>query len=182
MDFIERLQHLSTRSVDRRQFGVLGAAALAAFAAPDVAPAARRRNQKKRKQKKQAGAAAALACSSKAGVRCPRGTTCQDEAGAFCNPLNREANCSGTCVPVSEAGPGNPTNPCAAMLCVEGTTCCPNCGGICVPTGTICSDDLCTGEVCGSRTCPNGQFCCNAACGICSPNPNRCPMIGCVAP
>lgn len=104
-----------------------------------------------------------MICGGIAGIVCPGGYTCvQDPLN--CGPTPAGADCSGFCVPL-----GGDVNPCAAMLCLEGTICCPNCGGLCVPAGTPCSDDLCGGEVCNKAICGPGEYCCNESCSRCVP-------------
>ncbi len=111
-------------------------------------------------------------CGGIAGIGCPDGYQCVFDP-TICDPANGGADCGGTCEPVLD-------NPCAAMLCQEGTDCCPNCGGICVPAGVACSDDLCQGEQCGRNRCKRGEVCCNESCGICTPPGGMCPMIACL--
>jgi hypothetical protein len=59
-------------------------------------------------------------------------------------------------------------NPCAAILCIEGTTCCPQCGGICIPNDIPCSEDLCVSEPCNQVMCGPGEYCCNESCSQCA--------------
>ncbi|HEU0116261.1 MAG TPA: hypothetical protein VFQ80_16350, partial [Thermomicrobiales bacterium] len=80
-------------------------------------------------------------CGGIAGIGCPAGYQCVFDP-TVCDPNNGGADCGGRCQQATD-------NPCAAMLCRQGTDCCPNCGGVCVPAGTTCSDDLCHGEQCG---------------------------------
>lgn len=190
MNLFERLHRLSMRPLDRRQFGALGAAIATSLIVAEEAPAAKRQHKNKNKNKRgrdetgngstsqgsnRQGRGRKRPCGGLTGRPCPRGYTCVDDPSDSCDPMNGGADCGGICV----KAPITP-NPCAAMLCIEGTECCPNCGGLCVPRGTICADKLCGGETCGPRVCPSGQFCCNPECGICSPHPHICPMIGCV--
>jgi hypothetical protein len=111
-------------------------------------------------------------CGGIVGIGCPAGYDCVFDP-SVCDPANGGADCGGRCQPAT-------TNPCAAMLCQQGTDCCPNCGGICVPAGTTCSDALCAGEPCGRNVCPAGEVCCNESCGICTPPGGMCPMIACL--
>jgi hypothetical protein len=111
-------------------------------------------------------------CGGIAGIACPDGYQCVFDS-TVCDPNHGGADCGGTCQRV-------PDNPCAAMLCQQGTDCCPNCGGICVPAGTTCSDNLCQGERCGPNRCKQGEVCCNESCGICTPPGGLCPMIACL--
>lgn len=99
-------------------------------------------------------------CGGIAGIPCPDGYTCIDNPGDGCDPNAGGADCSGICVPADY-------NPCAAMLCVEGTTCCPNCGGLCVPADTPCSDELCQYQQCNEVVCGPGEYCCNESCSRC---------------
>ena len=109
-----------TRELGRRpsRRGVIGLALAAIASAIPVGRAARA----------QVGVPGGM-CGGIAGIPCPSGYTCVDSPGDGCDPNNGGADCSGICVPVDY-------NPCAAMLCLEGTTCCPNCGGICITAGT----------------------------------------------
>ncbi len=111
-------------------------------------------------------------CGGIAGFPCPDGFTCVDVAGDGCDPLAGGADCSGICVPVDY-------NPCAAMLCIEGTTCCPQCGGICVPGDVVCSEDLCTSEQCNQAICGPGEYCCNESCSRCVPVGQGCTREYC---
>ena len=103
-----------------------------------------------------------IMCGGFAGLSCPDGYECEiNWEDPEC-----EADCMGWCRRI-ESIP-YPTDPCAAILCIEGSTCCSNCGGICVPADVPCSDDLCAGEVCGPSVCAVGQTCCNESCGYCT--------------
>src|SRR5689334_9054575 len=62
-------------------------------------------------------------CGGIVGIGCPAGFDCIFDP-TVCDPTNGGADCGGRCQPAT-------ANPCAAMLCQEGTDCCPNCGGIC---------------------------------------------------
>lgn len=106
-----------------------------------------------------------MPCGGIAGIPCPGGYVCVDDPADGCDPATG-ADCGGRC---QREEPGGGYNPCAAILCIVGTTCCPNCGGICVPPGTACTDALCGGEPCGAGFCAAGEFCCNPSCGICAP-------------
>ena len=112
-------------------------------------------------------------CGGIAGTPCPSGYTCVDDPFDSCDPLSGGADCGGVCVPEPDY------NPCAAILCLEATTCCPNCGGICVPAGTTCSESLCAGEACGSTFCGTGEYCCNPSCSICAPIGGACTAQVC---
>jgi hypothetical protein len=111
-------------------------------------------------------------CGGIAGNPCPDGYTCVDDPGDDCDPNAGGADCAGVCVSVSD-------NPCAAMLCLEGTTCCPNCGGVCVPPDVACSDDLCVNEPCNQATCGPGEYCCNESCSRCVPLGKGCTREFC---
>jgi hypothetical protein len=106
-------------------------------------------------------------CGGIAGFPCPEGFDCVDAAGDGCDPNQGGADCAGVCVPGTGNGNPNDVNPCAAMLCIEGTTCCPNCGGLCVPHDVPCSDDLCVSQQCNQAVCAPGEYCCNESCSRC---------------
>jgi len=108
-------------------------------------------------------------CGGIAGIPCPEGFECVD-ASDGCDPMAGGADCSGICLPIDY-------NPCAAILCIEGTTCCPQCGGICVPAGVPCSEELCVGEPCGPGTCGPDEYCCDESCGFCE-SCSRCIGLG----
>jgi hypothetical protein len=99
-------------------------------------------------------------CGGLAGFSCPDGYACVEDPRDCCEPAAGGADCSGICVPVDD-------NPCAAMLCIEGTTCCPQCGGICIPNSITCSADLCVSEPCNRVMCGPGEYCCNESCSLC---------------
>lgn len=111
-------------------------------------------------------------CGGIAGIPCPAGFTCVDAAGDGCDPNAGGADCAGVCVP-------DDYNPCAAILCIEGTTCCPNCGGLCVPADVECSEALCTYEPCNEATCGPGEYCCNESCSRCVPLGEGCTREFC---
>ena len=141
--------------------GVIGLALAAMASAIPLGRAARA----------QAGVPGGM-CGGIAGIPCPSGYTCVDSPGDGCDPNNGGADCSGICVPVDY-------NPCAAMLCLEGTTCCPNCGGVCIPADTACSDDLCQVEQCNEAVCGPGEYCCNESCSRCVPLGQGCTREFC---
>jgi hypothetical protein len=99
-------------------------------------------------------------CGGLAGLPCPAGFECVNDPSDSCDPATGGADCSGICRPIDE-------NPCAAVLCIEGTTCCPQCGGICIPNYIACSEDLCFSEPCNQVTCGPGEYCCNESCSLC---------------
>jgi hypothetical protein len=101
-------------------------------------------------------------CGGFANIPCPDGFVCVDDPNDRCDPATGGADCSGICVPID-------VNPCAAILCIEGTTCCPQCGGICIASDVPCSENLCVGEPCNQVMCGPGEFCCNESCSICAP-------------
>lgn len=200
MDILDRLQQLSTRSLDRRAVGLLGAAIVAAFALPEEAPAAKKRKKRKRRKSTadsargkrggntnpadgqihgdqdtapQPDAVAGRFCGGLIGKPCPKGYTCVDDPSDDCDPEHGGADCGGICVR---------DDPCAVIRCMAGTTCCPNCGGICVADGTKCSDKLCRQETCGSVVCGPGEECCNASCSTCVPHGYACTQQACVDP
>lgn len=113
-------------------------------------------------------------CGGIAGTPCPAGYDCIDVAGDGCDPLAGGADCAGMCV-TSDA------NPCAAMLCPEGSACCPQCGGLCVPADTVCSEALCASEPCNEATCGPGEYCCNESCSRCVPLGRGCTRELCVS-
>jgi hypothetical protein len=100
-------------------------------------------------------------CGGLAGFPCPDGFVCVDDPSDSCDPATGGADCSGICVPIDE-------NHCAAILCIEGTTCCPQCGGICIPNSMPCSEDLCVSQPCNQVMCGPGEYCCNEACSRCA--------------
>jgi hypothetical protein len=99
-------------------------------------------------------------CGGLAGLPCPDGFVCVEDPSDSCDPVAGGADCSGICLPIDD-------NPCAAILCIEGTTCCPQCGGICVPNSIPCSEDLCVSEPCNQVVCGPGEYCCNESCSLC---------------
>jgi hypothetical protein len=114
-------------------------------------------------------------CGGIAGIPCPDGFVCVDDPRDDCDPAAGGADCPGICVPSGE-------NPCAAILCRAGTTCCSHCGGICIPPGVPCSADLCVGEPCNQVVCGPGEFCCNESCSICAPRGGGCTDQFCGSP
>ena len=114
-------------------------------------------------------------CGGIAGFPCPDGFACVDDPRDSCDPATGGADCSGICLPVD-------ANPCAAILCIEGTTCCPQCGGICIPDYIPCSEDLCVSELCNQVMCGAGEYCCNESCGICAPLGGGCIELFCEPP
>lgn len=89
-------------------------------------------------------------CGGIAGIPCPKGQTCIDDPKDECDPQQGGADCGGICV---EA-----TNPCAAVLCKEGSQCVDQDGvAVCVPNPT-----------CGEVTCSAGLVCCNPLRSICT--------------
>ena len=120
-------------------------------------------------------------CGGIAGFPCPDGFECVDDPGDNCDPASGGADCSGICLPIDY-------NPCAAILCIEGTTCCPQCGGICIPNDIPCSEDLgCppqppSGAPCGTTFCGAGEYCCNESCGLCAPFGGACIDLYCEPP
>lgn len=113
-------------------------------------------------------------CGGIAGIPCPLGYECVDAIDG-CDPNAGGADCSGVCV-------AQDINPCAAMLCLEGTECCPQCGGLCVPAGTQCSEDLCPGQPCNQAVCGPGEYCCNESCSRCVPLGQGCTREFCTSP
>ncbi len=113
-------------------------------------------------------------CGGIAGLQCPAGFACVDAVDG-CDPNAGGFDCSGICVPIDY-------NPCAAILCIEGTTCCPRCGGICIPSGVPCGPDLCASEPCNQAVCGPGEYCCNESCGICAPLGGGCIALFCEPP
>lgn len=111
-------------------------------------------------------------CGGIAGFQCQPGLTCIDVQGDGCDPAAGGADCAGVCVASDQ-------NPCAAMLCLEGTTCCPNCGGLCVPADVPCSEDLCVPQPCNEAVCGPGEYCCNQSCSRCVPLGQGCTREFC---
>jgi hypothetical protein len=114
-------------------------------------------------------------CGGFTGAACPAGYNCVDAVGDGCDPNLGGADCLGVCVAIEDY------NPCAAILCLEGSTCCPQCGGVCVAAGTVCDESIC-GNRCGSDFCGPGEFCCNESCGICVPIGGSCTEQFCGEP
>ena len=100
-------------------------------------------------------------CGGLAGLPCPEGFACIEDPSDSCDPATGGADCSGVCLPIDDH------NPCAAILCIEGTTCCPQCGGTCIPDYIPCSEDLCVSEPCNETMCGPGEYCCNESCSLC---------------
>jgi hypothetical protein len=125
------------------------------------------------------GDAAGQPCGGFVGRPCPPGYACVDDPADSCDPVRGGADCSGVCV--REQDPGQDVNPCAAILCIEGTTCCPQCGGVCIPHGAPCDETTC-GSVCGGAFCGPGEYCCNESCGICAPIGGGCTEQFCGEP
>lgn len=99
-------------------------------------------------------------CGGIAGFPCPAGFECVDAVDG-CDPMAGGADCSGICLPIDY-------NPCAAILCIEGTICCPQCGGLCIPPEIPCGPELCVGEPCNQVVCGLGEYCCNESCSQCA--------------
>lgn len=114
-------------------------------------------------------------CGGIAGFPCPEGFVCVDDPSDNCDPATGGADCSGVCLPIDY-------NPCAAILCIEGTTCCPQCGGVCIPNSIPCSEDFCVSEPCGPNFCGAEEYCCNESCGICAPLGGGCIEVFCEPP
>jgi hypothetical protein len=116
-------------------------------------------------------------CGGIAGFPCPEGYTCVDAAGDGCDPAAGGADCAGICVLVDD----NPDdqNPCAAILCIEGTTCCPQCGGVCIPGDVDCASVDCTPQQCNEAVCGPGEYCCNESCSRCVPLGEGCTREFC---
>lgn len=111
-------------------------------------------------------------CGGFAVLPCPDGFVCVDDPSDSCDPELGGADCSGVCIPAD-------VNPCAAILCAEGTTCCPQCGGVCIPGGVPCSEHVCGGEMCNQAICGPGEYCCNESCSRCVPLGQGCTREFC---
>jgi hypothetical protein len=111
-------------------------------------------------------------CGGVAGFPCLPGYTCVDVVGDGCDPMAGGMDCAGVCVLED-------VNPCASMLCLEGTNCCPQCGGVCVPANVPCSEELCTPQACNQATCGPGEYCCNESCSRCVPLGQGCTREYC---
>lgn len=125
-------------------------------------------------------------CGGIAGFQCPGAGDCVDDPRDDCDPENGGADCSGVCecnaiglCTVGFAWDSSPevcgcvptTNPCAVVLCLEGSECkVIGNEGVCVPTGP---------QPCGDTTCKDGTVCCNASCGICTPPGGVCIQLAC---
>jgi hypothetical protein len=125
-------------------------------------------------------------CGGIAGFPCPGEGTCVDDPSDDCDPQQGGADCGGLCVcphfgkcETGERWDSSEevcacvadVNPCAAVLCLEGSVCVvQNGAGVCVPF---------EGEACGDVTCGPGLVCCNASCGICTPPGFACIQIAC---
>jgi hypothetical protein len=125
-------------------------------------------------------------CGGIAGFPCPGAGTCVDDPSDSCDPDNGGADCGGLCQ-CNALGfcvdgfvwDGSPNvcdcvpsvNPCAATLCMVGTTCQVIDGAaVCVSNG---------GQACGAATCGAGYVCCNASCGMCTLPGMACIQIAC---
>ncbi len=156
----DRMARAASRGMSRRRaVAALGAAVGALFLG--------------RRAPATAATPAIARCGGITGTPCPSGFVCVDDPFDGCDPLAGGADCGGICLRELDY------NPCAAILCTVGSTCCPNCGGICVPADTICSDALCFGEPCGSTVCGVGEYCCNESCSICAPIGGACTAQFC---
>lgn len=113
-----------------------------------------------------------LACGGLMGLPCPDGYVCIDDSKDSCDPATGGADCIGVCVLQTD-------NPCIAMTCLEGTTCCPLCGGVCLPSDVACSEDVCAGQPCNQVTCGAGEYCCNESCSLCAPVGAMCIELYC---
>jgi hypothetical protein len=126
-------------------------------------------------------------CGGIAGFPCPGAGMCVDDPNDDCDPEQGGADCGGLCqcdvIGLCVDGyvwNGSPevcgcepvTNPCAAVLCLEGTSCEVIDGEpVCVPQSG--------GQACGSVTCGKGLECCNASCGTCVQPGMSCIQIAC---
>ena len=127
-------------------------------------------------------------CGGIAGFPCPGEGTCVDDPTDDCDPNLGGADCGGRCTCnvlglciegfVWDSSPdvcgcvelGDP-NPCAAVLCLVGTTCELIDGEpVCVPAEQ---------QSCGAVTCDAGMVCCNASCGICTEPGGFCTQQAC---
>jgi hypothetical protein len=126
-------------------------------------------------------------CGGIAGFPCPGAGSCIDDPNDDCDPNQGGADCGGLCVceaiglctdgyawnsSPEVCGCEPVTNPCAAVLCMEGTSCEVIEGKpVCVP--------LPGGQACGAVTCAKGFECCNSSCGTCVRPGMSCIQIAC---
>ena len=127
-------------------------------------------------------------CGGFAGIACPGAGNCVDNPGDACDPDNGGADCGGICecnavglciAPLiwdssaAVCGCVEPTNPCAAVLCLTGSQCEVIDGApVCVSNGSL---------ACGASVCGEGMVCCNASCGVCTPPDGVCTQQACVS-
>lgn len=111
-----------------------------------------------------------LTCGGYFGTPCPPNHICIDDPSDACDPNNYGADCPGICVLVA--------NPCAAITCPWGTTCCPADGGSCLPAGTACPGAPVV-VPCDGTYCAPGLICCNNGCGECAAPDGACSAVYC---
>jgi len=117
-------------------------------------------------------------CGGFAGIRCPDGFDCVDDAGDSCDPAAGGADCAGVCQPV-ELPSG-----CAAILCPADSVCCEVCGEVgCYPAQLGCPAARCPSPPpagCAAILCQEGTVCCESCGqGTCLPADQPCPVDDC---
>src|SRR5262245_46865435 len=107
MDRLPWLTSLTSRRLNRRSTGILGAALVAVLALPDESSGRRKRRKKARgetgeasqtSQDAEGGTDERLWCGGITGKPCPDGYECVDDPGDDCDPEAGGADCGGICV------------------------------------------------------------------------------------
>lgn len=99
-----------------------------------------------------------VVCGGIAGVACPKGYSCVDDATDSCDPADGGADCSGKC----QKDCTGPMPSCAAPPAG-----CHYEGLGCVNGNYTCGKLVC-GASCGDTVCGDGTVCCNPLLGICT--------------
>jgi hypothetical protein len=128
-------------------------------------------------------------CDGIAAVQCPGIGECIDDPTDNCDPTSGGADCGGVCICAQTAScpPGTAfdestkicdcataedPNPCATVLCREGTRCELHQGEpTCISDGS---------QDCGPAICSEGSVCCNFSCGICTEPGMFCTQQACL--